>query len=130
MALYRVIPAGDVALTNGAARVVGRSAYVRQKLAARFKFFLGEWFLDRREGVPYYRDVLVHNPDLLLIRSIFRRVALSVQGIVELQRFELVYDAAKRNLAFDIVAILDDGETLVVQTTDEAFIITDIQQAA
>lgn len=109
--------------------MVSGAEYVRQKIACRLKFFLGEWFLDLREGVPYYRDVFVQNPDLNLIRSIFRAVILSVQDVQGVTALTLAYDPRLRTLGVAFTALLATGETLVVRQPDKAFIIS-VQRAA
>lgn len=125
--LIRVIPAGDVALVGGSASKVDGDEYVRQKLSSRFKFFLGEWFLDRRLGIPYYQDVFVKNPDMLLVRSIFRQVVLGTPGIVSLPRFKALFDSATRKLSFDIGAQLELGQLLVVEPSEPLFILNTLR---
>lgn len=127
MAVIRTIPAGDLDIQNHRLVLLDGVAYIRQKLAARFKFFLGEWFLDQREGVPYYRDVFVKNPNLDLIRSLFRRLILGTPGVLSLPRFELVYDEANRRASFDFEAVVTGG-TVIVTPDDDAFIL-DLPQA-
>ena len=74
----------DLALVDGKLQLevdpVVQAAY---KLRARFLFFKGEWFLDLREGIPYYQFVMVKNPDLGVIRRLFTRVILSVSPVIE-----------------------------------------------
>jgi hypothetical protein len=117
------IPAGDLALENGTLVFCEGSAFYRQKLASRFKFFLGTWFLDKRQGIPYFRDVFVKNPDLDLIRSLFRRVILTTPGIKAIKRFSLVFDPSTRQCRFDFAATLIGGEAIVVKPEDRDFII-------
>lgn len=127
MAVVRVIPAGDLALDRGDVVVLGRSSatrlqYIRQKIAARFKFFQGEWFLDQREGVPMFRDVLVKNPNLGLVRSLFMRVVRTTPDVLDVPAFELVYQRGIRQLAFSFSAVCDAGE-IVVQPGDADFVL-------
>lgn len=136
MAVYRIIPPGDILLSprdpaTGKRRVVMFSGvdYVRQKIATRLKFFLGEWFLDQREGVPWFRDVLVQNPDLNIIRSVFRAVILSVQEVATVERIDLVWDKPFRTVAVDFRARLVDGGVVLVRQPDPPFIIQ-VQRAA
>jgi hypothetical protein len=124
MVAYRKIPAGDLALENGDLVVISGAEYVRQKLAVRFRFFLGEWFLDRREGVPYYRDVFVKSPNLAVIRSLFRAVAMSVPGVASLPRFEIDFHPQERHLLFDFIAKTSFGDAIVVTPADTLFILT------
>jgi hypothetical protein len=117
------IPAGDLALENGTLVFCSGAAFYRQKLAARFKFFLGEWFLDQRLGLPYYQNVFVKNPDLDLIRSLFRRVILTTPGIKSIKTFTLSFDPAARKLSFSFHALLVGDEAIVVRPQDRDFII-------
>lgn len=134
MAVLRIIPAGDLAIVNGDLFVLGKTPetrvqYIRQKIAARFKFFLAEWFLDEREGVPYYREVFVKNPNIPLIRSLFLKVLRETPGVLSVPTFSVRFDPAARTLTFDFQAIVDGGE-LVVSPEDDDFIIDPLAQAA
>lgn len=126
--LIRTVPAGDLAIENHHFVIARGITYTRQQLSIRFKFFLAEWFLDLREGVPYYRDVFVWNPNLDVIRSLFRRVALRTPGVVALPRFDVIFESATRVLSFNFEAVCRDG-TIVVRPEDRAFIL-DVQDAA
>lgn len=136
MAVYRIIPPGDVLLgpkdpTTGKRRIVMYSGvdYVRQKIAVRLKFFLGEWFRDTRQGVPWFRDVLVQNPDLNVIRSVYRAVILSVQEVSSVDRIDLVWTKPLREVAVEFDATLVAGGVLLVRQPDPPFIIQ-VQRAA
>lgn len=134
MAVLRIIPAGDLALSAGDLVVLGDTAatrvlYIRQKIRVRFKFFLGEWFLDLRQGIPYYRDVLVKNPSLPLIRSLFLRVLRRTPGVLEVLRFQLTMDAVTRTLRFDFEARVTDG-VVIVRPEDEDFLVSVANLAA
>lgn len=127
MAVIRIIPAGDLALENGTLVLLGKTdktrvQYIRQKIAARFKFFLGEWFLDKREGIPYYRDVFVKNPNRPLIRSLFLRVLKTTPGVLSVATFQLDYDPSKRELSAAFEAVVDGGE-LSVSAGDADFLV-------
>lgn len=90
-----------------------RSA-VRQRLMIKIQLFLGEWFLNTRLGVPYYRDVLVKNPNFSLIRTIFRSRILDDVDVVAVPRMEMSHDAGARHLSLDFDAVLRDGFTIAV----------------
>lgn len=134
MAVVRLIPAGDLALERNVSGkkslvLLTGPAYIRQKLSSRFQFFLGEWFLDTRQGVPYYQVVLGQKqPNLDVIASLFRRLILGCPGVKSLVRFKLNYDEAARKLSFDFQAKVDGGE-VVVAANDNDFIL-DLPAAA
>ena len=123
MAVFRMIPAGDLAIVDHQLVLVSGVALVRQKLCSRFRFFLGEWFLDRRLGLPFYRDVFVKNPNIPLIRSLFRRVAIETPGVLSLRRFDVTFDFETRELSLHFEAICDGDERLIVLPTDRDFIL-------
>jgi hypothetical protein len=123
MPVFRIIPAGDLELKKGNFVFLDGPDFVRQKLAVRFKFFAGEWFLDKRQGIPYFRDVYRKNPDLDLIRSLFRRVILTCPGIASCSRNDLVYDEPARTLAHSFQARLKGSGLVTVTPADRDFLV-------
>ena len=82
---------------------------VAQHLSQRLNTFAGEWFLDLRLGVPYLQQVLVKNPDPVVLDSVFKSEIIHTPGIVELQAFELRLDAGTRQLQLSFTAVADSG---------------------
>lgn len=95
---------------------------VLQRIKVRFRFFLGEWFLDQRLGIPYYRDILIKHPDILLITSIFRRVLTTTPGVEKVASFKAQLITTERKLLCDFVAMLSNGSKIISQA--EPFILT------
>lgn len=122
MAVFRIIPVGDLALRNHSPYYIDGPDYTRQKLAARYKFFKGEWFMNRLEGLPYYEQVFVHSPDLDVIASLFKRVALGCPGIVSLSKYSMTLDRATRRGLFAFKAKCADGE-FEVRPGDADFVL-------
>lgn len=99
---------------------------IAQKLRQRLRFFLGEWFLDTRLGIPYLRDaggiiLGVKGPNIPAIESVFRKAILSVPQIFRILSLTLTVDRPSRKGALNFVAQLDDNRTLTA--TDEPFIV-------
>jgi hypothetical protein len=126
--VIRVIPAGDLALKNGSPYFIEGVDYIRQKLSVRFRFFLGEWFLNQLEGVPYFRDVFLHDPNLDVVTTLFKGIALDCPGVLSVKRFRLIFEPVTRTASFDFVAIVDGG-VITVAPQDQDFIV-DPQRAA
>jgi hypothetical protein len=103
----------DLDLSSGNLEMITGSDEIAQKLAVRFQFFLGDWFLDQSLGVPYYQDVLVKNPDFLVLQSHFREVILETPGVASLVgELGFTFDSAARILTLTFSAQLENGEPL------------------
>lgn len=82
------------------------------QLFHRFLFFEGEWFLDLRQGVPYFRLIFVKSPSLTVVRDVFRRILLSSAMVSSVEALEFDYDPAARTLAFRFTITAVDGRTI------------------
>lgn len=85
---------------------------VAQQLMVRFRFFLGEWFLDAAQGVPWFQTILGQKIPLLVVQQLLRSVAQRCPGVTQVQRFTLSYVNQSRTAAVDFAVILTDGVTL------------------
>ena len=114
---------GDLAIP--VAFIRGAEA-LAQRLTVRFKFFLGEWFLDTRQGIPYFRDILVKNPNISLVQSIFRRATLLTPGVLAIRRFgtKLEEQGRVRRLTIDPLEIVVTGGLIFRAQPDEFIIDT------
>lgn len=102
-------------------RLVFGSEAVAQRVRSRFRFFLGEWFLDTRQGIDYFRAVLVKNPSIPLITGMFREVLLTTPGVISVKAFSIQIDRPGRALTATFEAKLNDGSILTWK--NEPFII-------
>lgn len=82
------------------------------QLRNRFQFVKGEYFLDTRIGVPYFGFVFVKNPDLLLIKQLFRTIILGTPGVKSIIDLTTSFDSAARTLSFSFRAFADDGAVI------------------
>lgn len=101
----------DIAIVGGKIQIeedpIVQAAY---KIRSRFLFFRGEWFLDTREGLPYYQFVFVKNPNLAVIRRLFTRVILSVSPVLEsVTRMDCLMSPDDRGLAVYFEATCTNG---------------------
>ncbi len=102
----------DIELSNERMTLVDGNEAIAQHLRVRLQFFLGEWFLDISEGIPFFREVFTKITSQTVVRSIFRQVIVETPGISQVSEFNFQYNPLTReaNLQFD--AVLDDGTTL------------------
>jgi hypothetical protein len=109
------LPGNDLDLTGHRLRLVTGEQAIEQNLRVRLRFFLGEWFLDTQQGIPYWRDIFIKGPNLLLIRSIFRNAILNTEGISEVTSITATLNSAERRLYLNFAATMDTGATLVYE---------------
>jgi hypothetical protein len=101
---------GDLELDDqGALRWTDGPEQARQEAECRLQFFLGEYFLDIRQGLPYYRVVLRKNPNKEAVRSMFARAITSVPGLIE-ANVGYSLDTATRKLTVPWEARWIDGQ--------------------
>jgi hypothetical protein len=116
--LYIDEDTGDIYISaTGQARLTQTlQEEVRQRLDTKYRFFLGEWFLDARQGIPYFRDVFVKAPDLAVIRSLLTRVAAEDPGVDAVTSFDMSIDG--RTLSVQLECVLTDGTVLPLNLSE------------
>lgn len=97
------------------------SEEVAQRLRAKLQMFLGEWFLDKREGFPYHREVLKKNPNMSAIRSLIADTVQSDPGVQALLSLDLALDSAARTLTGVFEAQVLNGD--VITETIGSFVL-------
>ena len=102
----------DLSLGATDLQLVTGAAAIGQHWAQRLKTFMGEWFLDLRIGLPYFQQVLVKNPDPVVLDSVFKAATIATPGIVELLEFELEIEARTRELRLRAKARADEGAAI------------------
>lgn len=103
-----ITPEGLMRLTSG----VPESA--AQRILITLLMFAGEWFLDLRAGVPYYQEILVKNPDLDSIRTLYRQTVEADPYVVDVTRVDMQFDPGTRSLTVDLAARLREGTELEI----------------
>ena len=103
---------GDLDLTGHRLNLTTGTAAIEQQVRLRVRYFEGSWFLDERQGIPYFRSILIKAPDLELVESLFRTAIRGTPGISTVNSMELTLDAPTRTLAVQFTATMDTGEVL------------------
>lgn len=110
MATFEQETDNDLKLVEGQLVLVTKNSEAAAiQLKNRFQFVLGEWFLDTQQGVPYFAYVFVKNPDVLLIRQLFRTIILGTPGITSVPEITVDYVASSRTCTFSFRAVTDEG---------------------
>lgn len=107
------------------------SEFVSQKIENKFLFAFGEWFLNQEIGIPYLaednndrdsntKNILVKNPDLNFINSLYKTELKTMQTDGEIQdiiSFNSVFDAANRRFVLNFSVKLNNGEIVTQDLT-------------
>lgn len=100
---------GDLVLRDGDILLIDNAERVAQQILITLRFWLDEWFLDAKDGIPYLEYVLVKSPNLLHIRQIFTEAMEKVDGVKRVEEMNLVFDVKNRSLHVDYEVSTDYG---------------------
>lgn len=100
----------DIDLSTSSVELVEGVDAIAQHLLIRLRFFKGEYFLNRRDGMPYFEDIFLENPNLTVINSVYQETILETPGVIDILRFDLSIDRAARKLSpeFSVSVTLSD----------------------
>lgn len=78
---------------------------ILQEIRIGLQVFKSTWRYDRNRGIPYRDDIMIKNPQLSALRSIFQQFLLAREGVIAVRyiRFELDGRARHLEMAFSIV---------------------------
>ena len=100
---------GDLVLRDGDVLIIDNAERVAQQILITLRFWLGEWFLDTKDGIPYLEYVLVKSPNLLHIRQIFTEAMEKVDGVKRVEKINIVFEVKNRSLEVDYEVTTDYG---------------------
>ncbi len=99
----------DLLLQDGDNMLIDNAERVAQQIKIKLKWFLGEWFLNTADGLPYFEDILVKNPNMTRIRNIFRQKILEVDDVKAVNSLTLSNNRQTRELTVEYEAATDYG---------------------
>lgn len=103
----------DVVFENFDFHLVDETSQIMQNLSIRLRFILGEWYLDITQGVPYYEEFFIKNPNQIQIESSLKEEIVRTRGIVQLTSFEADFDKRKRIFSVKFTALAISGEEIL-----------------
>ncbi len=84
---------------------------VAQKINTRLRWFEGEWRWDVEEGLPYFEDLFIKNPDTDAFESRIREKIFEVEEVTEVKDVRIVRHPETRGASIFYTA-LTDHETI------------------
>lgn len=80
-----------------------------QRITSRLKFFKGEYFADRRPGLPFFEWARQKPPRVAEIGALIRREIEGCPGVIRVEDFEGTWDADLATLTFSGTVLTTDG---------------------
>lgn len=111
--------AGDLFIEGVDFAIVRDADAVVQEIEFELRWWLGEWFLDRRRGVPYVQQILKKGVSLELVQTVLGRAIRRVPSVRRIERWGLTLDSSTRRLAGAVEIRIDDGTPSGVLRTAE-----------
>jgi hypothetical protein len=102
---------GDISLPLR--RTSTLAEYTLQALSQTLAFFQGEGYLDRTEGIPYFRHVIAQKYDERLLRTLFTKAIERTPGVARVEALALDY--ANRQLSVRGRVRLTDGNVITTE---------------
>lgn len=108
---------GDLDIAGHTLRLVtAPDVEVAQKLAGRFRLFLGEWAFDPLAGVPYFERILgTKGATLAAVETLIQRIATECPGVAAVESLTTEQDATLRLTTFKLRVRAQTGALLVGQ---------------
>lgn len=104
-----VLQTGTVDLTMATATDV-----IDQKILAVLRMEKGDWYLDTRQGVPYFADLLEKGVSAQAVGSAISAALLRIPEVLAVTEMQVALDSATRQATISFVARTTDG-TIPVQ---------------
>ncbi len=122
---WRIDPAtGDMDLTSKRATLIDGVDAIAQRLRIRLGFWLGEWFLDTRQGFPFIQNVAGQKrPNMRLIERLYRRAILGCPGVSKIISFSISVVAKTRTAAIKFKVKVEGGATVAFLSSPTPFIV-------
>ena len=84
--------------------------WLSQKLEARLKTFLGEWFINQEIGIPYFQRILKKQVDLNDVNTLLQNYIKDTTGVEEILKFETDYAGTDRTYIIEFEVRATSGE--------------------
>jgi hypothetical protein len=103
---------GDLRVDGVELALVQGGDAIAQELEVRLRWWLGEWFLDQRQGVPYVQRILRKGVSEQAVRALLRQHIERSADVARVISIEVTIDRATREASVDFEVLTTEGETL------------------
>lgn len=103
---------GDMHLTAGDSTTVEGDVATEQEIRSRLLLFRGSYFLDLREGVPWYQEILRKGYAPARVRELLRQTIATHPAVIDVPSVVLSVDRATRAASVTFEARTIEGVTI------------------
>src|SRR4030065_1650527 len=82
----RITSDGDLELSTGGLETVDGADGIEQDVLIRLKSIEGDWFLNLRDGLPYFTRILVESPNESDLYFFFRDALADIPGVLSVDQ--------------------------------------------
>lgn len=107
--------AGDLLVDGVDFGLVDGDAAIVQEIEVRLRWWRAEWFLDRRQGVPYLERILRRGVSTTAVGAIIAREIRRVPGVRHVERVTVGHDRATRRATVAATIRLGSGARVEVE---------------
>ena len=108
MRVRRLNDDGDL-VTRGKMFLSERDA-IAQTIETRLRLFLGEYFRDITDGMPWFQQILGKFENINAVEAVIRNRIVRSPGVIRLLSFSMEYDLDARELAIYAYVLTQYGE--------------------
>lgn len=83
---------------------------ILQDIVQNLSFFFGEWFLNTTQGLPWFQQILVKNPDQSKIDALLVNTILGTKGVTQLLAYTFTPNFQGRVLGVTFSAMTTSGK--------------------
>ena len=111
MTVRKLDDAGDIA-TSGE-QFIGATEEIAQTVRTRLKLFLGEYFRNINDGVPWFQQILGKGQSLSVKDVIIKRRILQTPGVIAVFDFTTDFDLQLRKYSVSTGIVTEFGNALI-----------------
>lgn len=99
----------DLFVRDGDLATVEGIDEIKQLVGDTLRSFEGDWFLDLELGMPYFQTIFKKATSIADIESVYLDAISSIDGILDITKFDLDYASGERTLNVTFTAVTSDG---------------------
>lgn len=105
----------DLVIENFDFQLIDGVDQITQNTGIRLRFFLGEWFIDITQGIPYYQEIFKKSPNQIQVDNIIKNEIITTFGIEEILSYTSDYNQRTRLFTVNFRARTFSEENILLE---------------